>query len=306
MRSGFPFLALLTLVLSGCAAADGAGTDSKIHHEFGEPIPNAGSIVGTVVDDATLPLSGATVAILALSLQVQTDENGGFRLGNIPPGAHTVDAVKLGYMSGSKRVEVLANEPTTGAVITLTPIPIVEPYVETIGPFSGYFECHIGSVFITSCAGDSIDQTLDRLVFPNNKRFMFYDLSSDNWETQWGEARWSPAAVASASGMAVYPSYSKRYEEDNGGHWYCEADGNSPIWFRYDAVEERSVCTSQGGDDPPAAVATNPLMLVADPGFARPPGEVLPRVLIQQKFEVIMTIFYGEPAPDEYTAFPDA
>jgi hypothetical protein len=302
---------MATVVLAGCASVDAGeprstGADVGTAVASGEPIPDAGSIKGAVVDDSTTPLPGATVAIVNLGLQLQTDDAGSFSFINIPPGKHTLNALKLGYMSTAKVVEVLANEATTGAILTLTPIPVVEPYVETFGPFAGYFECHIGSVFITSCAGDTINPTLDRIVFPNNKRFMFYTLSADNWETQWGEARWSPAAVGSASGMAVYPSYSKRYDDGNTGHWYCEADGNSPIWFRYDADPARSICNSQGDDDPPAVMATNPLMMVADPGFAQPPGEVVPRVLIQQKFEVIMTIFYGEPAPADFTAFPDA
>ena len=307
MRARVLGVVLLLITLAGCASTEGTGQGVGTGPiASGEAIADAATIQGLVVDDAQAPIEGALAAIVSLGFQVETDAGGAFRFTNIPPGAYEVSAIKLGYSSSGKRVEVVANENLEGVFITLLPIVVEQVYQETFGPFAGYFECHIGSVFISSCAGDTFNPTLDRLIFPNNNRFLHYTLSADHWETQWGEARWSPAAVASASGMAIYPSYAQRYDDGNTGHYYCEADGDSPIWFRYDAVPERSICNSEGDDDPPAVVGT-PLMLVADPGFASPAnGEVVPRILIQQRFEAIMTIFYGEPAPEQFTAFPDA
>lgn len=304
MRRGLQALVVIVVLTSGCAASESGQLQGEDGGPVasGEAIADAATIQGLVVDDSQAPIPGALVAIVGLGLQVETDEGGSFRFTNVPPGPHEISAIKLGYSSSGKRVDVAANQHLEGVFLTLVPIVIEKTYQQTFGPFQGYFECHIGTVTVQSCATNSLESQ----VFPNNKRFLYYDLSSDDWETMWGEARWTPAAVGTASGMAIYPSYSKRYEEGNGGHWYCEADGMSPIWFRWDADESRSVCTTQGGMDPPAVMATNPLMLVADPGFASPPDEVVPRIQFQQRFELIITIFYGEPAPTEFSAFPDA
>lgn len=305
MRAQFLGFVLLSLVLAGCVSSEGTNPQSQGDGgpiASGEAIADAATIHGLVVDDTQAPIEGALAAIVSLGLKVETDTAGAFHFTNIPPGAYEISVIKLGYSSSGKRVEVAANQNLDGVFIALTPIVVAQVYQETFGPFQGYFECHIGTVTVQSCATNSFESQ----VFPNNKRFLHYDLSADNWETMWGEARWTPAAAGTASGMAIYPSYSKRYAEGNGGHWYCEADGTTPIWFRWDADESRSICTSQGGMDPPAVMATNPLMLVADPGFASPPAEIVPRIQFQQRFELIITIFYGEPAQEGFSAFPDA
>ncbi|HEX9816948.1 MAG TPA: carboxypeptidase-like regulatory domain-containing protein [Candidatus Thermoplasmatota archaeon] len=313
MRSVSVAFLFLMAVFAGCLSGGGTtpnSTEGPGPVAYGEPIPDAATIQGLVVDDSQAPIEGALVAIVGIGLQATTDSGGSFQFVNVPPGPHDISAIKLGYSSSGKRVEVAANQRLEGVFLTLIPIVVEQPYQETFGPFSGYFECHIGGVNVMSCAGDTIHrrEEPDQLLFPNNKRFMQYTLSSDNWETMWGEARWNPAAVATAPGMAIYPSYMGRWAEDNRGHWWCEADGPSPTWFRFDQDESRSICNSTGGaDEPKATMAANPLVVVADPGFADIEGGDFPvRVMYQQRFEVIMTIFYGEPAPADFTAFPDA
>jgi hypothetical protein len=310
MRSvGLLFL-LVSITLAGCVSSEGAKpnaqTDGPGPIASGEAIVDAATIQGLVVDDSQAPIGGATVAILGLSLQAQTDEAGSFQFVNVPPGSHDISAIKLGYTSSSKRIDVSASQQLTGVFLVLNPIVVEVAYHESFGPMAGYFECYIGTpTTVTPCTGDTFhDQDLASIVFPNDKRRLEFTMSSNNWRTMVGEGRWTPGAAATAAGMAIYPSYAAR----DTSHWWCEADGKSPIMFRYESEEEGSICTSQGDVDPAPSMDLNPLIVAADPGFGTLDEADRPafRVMLQQKVEIMVTMFYGEPAPPEFSAMDDA
>lgn len=71
-----------------------------------------------------------------------------------------------------------------------------------------------------------------------------------------------------------------------------------------------SKCADDGADNedaPQPEMQYNPLRTYANVPFglnADPGGLVY--VSFQQRFQVITSVFYGEPAPADYSAFPDA
>ncbi len=68
-----------------------------------------GSIVGKVLDVASeKPLLGVTVVVLGTTLGTITDENGEFKIINVPVGGHQVKATLLGYESSIKS-DVMVN-----------------------------------------------------------------------------------------------------------------------------------------------------------------------------------------------------
>lgn len=309
MRAPFVAVVFLSIVFAGCVSGEGGAPNSSDVPgpiASGETIPDAATIQGVVVDDSQGPIEGATVAILGLSLQALTDQAGSFQFVNVPPGPHDVSAIKLGFSSASKRVEVAASQQLTGVFLVLQPITVNSVYHESFGPMSGYFECYFGSPYaVTPCTGDAFhEQDLSSTAFPNDKRRLEFTMSADHWRTMIGEGRWTPGAAATAAGMAIYPSYSERA----GTHWWCEADGSSPIMFRYESEEDGSICTSQGDTDPAPSMALNPLIVAADPGFGTldDPNRPAIRLMLQQKVEIMVTMFYGEPAPLEFSALQDA
>src|SRR5687767_2977177 len=109
----------LSLLASGCAAAD---ADKKAAPGPSEPVGTVhvgdnstgdlGSIVGKVVDDEQVPIAQATVAIVELQAEVTTAADGGFEFKDVPIGAHTVVANRLGYDSVARKVEVTAQAQT--------------------------------------------------------------------------------------------------------------------------------------------------------------------------------------------------
>lgn len=308
MRAVSVVLLLVSIALAGCASSEGANplaTQGPGPVASGEPIVDAATIAGLVVDDSQAPIEGALVAIVGIGLQASTDAAGSFQFVNVPPGPHDVTAIKLGFSSTGKRVTVEASQQLTGVILTLTPIAVEAAYHEIFGPYSGYFNCFYGTpITIRPC---TYDPSLNDAVFDDTRRQAF-KLSANHWATIVGESRWTQGAFATGVGMAIYPSYSER----DGSHWWCEADGRSPLIFRYDAIDPEvkdgvSVCNSQGELDPMPSMDINPLVLVADPGFGGESLEKPPlRLMLQQRFELMTTVFYGDPAPPEFSALKDA
>lgn len=299
-----PLVAALALLVlsSGCVTSQSAET-AEGPIASGEAFEDAATISGIVVDDAQTPLQGAVVAIVALTLQVETDAAGSFKFVNVPPGQHEVNAIKLGFESGGRRIDVEAGQQMTGVIITLSPMVIDSVYHETVGPMAGFFGCMVGTpVGITACTGDRFhNQPVATTVFPDEKRFLEFNMGANHWQTMIGESRWNQGSASTGQGMAIYPSHAKR----EGSHWWCEADGPSPLLFRYEKEnEEGNICTSQGEMEPAPSMDINPLVVVADPGFGNVNTPV--RLMVQQKFELMVTIFYGEAAPANFSALSDA
>ena len=72
-----------------------------------------GSIVGQVVDDATMePVVGATISVVSHELSAVTNEDGHFSLRDIPPGNISVRIEQLGYIGIVGEVEVRSNDVT--------------------------------------------------------------------------------------------------------------------------------------------------------------------------------------------------
>jgi hypothetical protein len=68
-----------------------------------------GVITGTVVDATTNnPLVGATVRVDGTALGDITNQQGVFRIGNVPAGPHEMTASILGYAQGRQAVTVAA------------------------------------------------------------------------------------------------------------------------------------------------------------------------------------------------------
>ena len=69
------------------------------------------TITGRVVDRGTQqPVATATVRVVGTSRAVQTNEQGTYRLTNVPAGTVTVQALRLGYGSSSRPITVTAGQ----------------------------------------------------------------------------------------------------------------------------------------------------------------------------------------------------
>lgn len=79
-----------------------------------------GTLDGVVTDTSLAPLAGASTWILGTKLEVNTDDNGRFRITGIPAGTYIVVIRKLGYAPFSSTVSVAVGD-TTRASFALVP-----------------------------------------------------------------------------------------------------------------------------------------------------------------------------------------
>jgi hypothetical protein len=299
------FVLLGSLLLAGCA-----GTTATTETPPGimiDPDAEVGAVEGRVVDDAVNPIAGAQVGITLDSgiLQAVADAQGGFVIPNVPAGRHTIGAIALGYTSAAKSIEVAVGE-VTSVTLALVPIPVVEPYVETFGPYQGYFECRMARLGTTGeCGwgGGSVPHPTQ--LYPNDKSIFRFNITSEDYRTFVGDMRWQQGSFATSTAMRLAFSYDKR----TSNHWFCSGEGPNPLQWRWEYPDvESSVCTSSqdGADGEPDRpyIKDNPMRAYANVPFGTNTNPVY--LSLQQKFDVIVTVFYGEPAPAEFNGFPDA
>src|SRR5436309_12476640 len=113
--------ALLTFLLSRMASAQ------------------TGTISGSVADSTGAGLANSTIQMQGTALHAATDDNGKYRLANVPPGTYTLRVLLLGYRSASRSVMVGAGTTVEASfVLERTPIQIgaVEVLVGSRAPHS--------------------------------------------------------------------------------------------------------------------------------------------------------------------------
>jgi hypothetical protein len=70
-----------------------------------------GSVAGRVTDARTgHGVPGARVSLQGTSLGTVTNDSGGFRIANVPPGSYVVTVRRIGYVPGTKAVTVAADQ----------------------------------------------------------------------------------------------------------------------------------------------------------------------------------------------------
>lgn len=289
--------AFAAVALAGCASGGGDdGGLSGLDQCADGACEEGATIAGHVLDDVSLPLAGANVGIVETGNQTTADESGVFVFTGLAPGTYTLSAVALGYESDAQRV-TLEEDERREITFNLDPLPTAEPYADVIGPEAGHFHCMVGTpVRITSCNVQD--------VMGEDKQSVTFELSSpEQWQTIVGEMRWTQGTAATSTGLANYISYEGR----DTSHWWCEADGESPIVFQYER-EGDSICTSQGDTDPEPhdTDEVETLIIAADSGFGGLSAENPPlRLVLDQRYELMVSVFYVEPAPEGYSALPD-
>ena len=73
-----------------------------------------GSVRGRViVEGANRPMTLAPVGVVGTAIGAQTNENGEYRLNNVPAGPRTIRVVRLGFAPASEQVTVVAGETAT-------------------------------------------------------------------------------------------------------------------------------------------------------------------------------------------------
>lgn len=289
-------------VSSGPAAASGPAT-------FDE---TTGAIEGTVFDAESQPIEGAIVGVIQLGTQVSTDIAGHFSFSNLLPGAYQVAGQKLGYSAAAKQVQVVAGEIAPISLV-LEKLEIKQAYHTTFN-VKGYFECSWTFVITTGPCFYPVTGTNTSYVpvdpWTNNKRQFDYSVGPGVM-TMLNEMTWSQTTAATGDQMSVFMSYQGR----SGNHWYCRAEHANPVTLRWDRDPESrdnddagSCSIGTGAQLPDAEPQTIPIegQTLTSRGNTGP-GTYTPTIgfALQQSFDLYVSAFYWEPAPDGFTGLAD-
>jgi hypothetical protein len=135
---------LLSMVLSGCS--DGGKEPPVVTGD-----PDTGSIHGLVVDQAIIPVAGATVT-LSTGQNMTTSDAGLFEFAGLAPGDYVISVTKLGFKGAvsAGHVEAGDNDPSLTRV-QLERLSSATPYLDHF-KLEGFYSCTFALVFITdSC-----------------------------------------------------------------------------------------------------------------------------------------------------------
>ncbi|MBI2078348.1 MAG: carboxypeptidase regulatory-like domain-containing protein [Euryarchaeota archaeon] len=317
-------LVLGFVALSGCS---GSGSGNDAGGSGGpvtvgpEPVPDAGVLIATVIDDAQNPLEGAMVGIPDLKAEGVTDASGSVTFQNLVPGTYNVLAGKLGFDSAARRVEIRALD-TTAVTLVLASIAVQgEPFPLIYGPSGGYFECRAGTFFWTSTCGTVCDVVATGscvsppgdTFYPNDKTNFQFPMQNDTWAFV-GEMKWSQGSFATSQNLRLSFSFVGR----PGTHWWCTGTSGSPVRWEYHLVgENEATCLTptycgirasqgtSGANEVPTLkhklqTYTNTPFACDETSNPRPL-----ELAYQQKVDFMVTTFQNMLPPEAWTALPD-
>ena len=273
MRFLVPVTILLILTVSGCAGAPkpASKTDAP------PTLPDTGRLEGIVYDAEFTPLQGVRVTVSDHPVSVTTDGRGAFGIDGVAPGEHTVDAALAGYRGASQRVSVAAGE-ILSMRLELDAIETIEVYPELV-QFTGHMTIGIATALYAIRPGTELEDQLEfeREVKPDARTL-----------------------VATMTFTRTSPAGAEKFQLDSilGEVLYNQTYGESPLLNRVDDVPVGTEVASHSIWLP----RTCDYFILAT-CYADPPSSLF-QFALDQRFDVYSTIFYGGPAPADYTGLP--
>lgn len=319
-----PALLVLALLLAGCAgptaqvqqAQEAGGTTAAPDAVPAQP--DTGTLVVYALDAKLRPLADAEVTLADNRTQT-TNGDGMARFEDVPAGTVLLTVSKEGYRTAQSgaRVEpgreVQANvkllEDETVAAVQAANEPRRDQY-----HFRGYFECSATYLIITGdcmLLADTVTEGLGLGTPAGNgtqEEFMLDFPLDYNWTSVVGEMHWDSGGPLNGEAMtfALEPT-----EYNSTGHApkYARDEGTSPLrWVVHAGEAHPSATASADGDepdmpDPFGGEVVRTRSYVAGQVLHRPAGTDFLGVgaAVTQQFEVVVTVFYGERAPEDFT-----
>lgn len=233
-------MVLLLVTLAGCADEPAPETEEGPKLDVTD---DTGGIRGVVIDQAILPVAGATVRITSAELETTTDEEGLFTFEGLDPGTYFLDVSKPLYSRAQTSVDVVAGVAEPDLVkVHITKLIDGTPYVET-HQFEGFYECAFALVFITDQCDMAVRTVHDAGVDPvprqiQNNINTAYFTWSDSILSIVQEGFWNEDSTPRMWMMVDSTPI------DNGcdcsDHTYVSAESGPPTYGRSDIPDEPS------------------------------------------------------------------
>ncbi len=304
-----PLLLAIALLLSGCTGGDAAGPAAEPAQQTvsiagpadSGSLEDGGSIEGLVVDESVAPIAGATIGIDGFPETALSGPDGAFAFNGVPGGTHTVFAAALGFGSAGKSVEVRVGEIST-VTFTLASMAIENATYTELTVFNGFIPCGFGLVAVTVSAacptGSSFTPGTDTEDVLTSVLTIFDELV------------WTQNSAASATRLYMDAGYDQTCNPCSYAERYGRSPaGTSPIVLRMDGPFKG---ISDAEDQDAVYEVHHQVWVPGNDGSTSgtdPTGEIdgLPVIVVEQSFTLYTTLFYGEPAPENFPGSrPDA
>lgn len=246
---------------------------------------DTGGIQGLVVDDEAVPLAGARVGLLERDEETVSAQDGSFSFSGLTPGVYRLAAEKLAYESAAKSADVVAGEITEVRFVlkALTPdIARTQSWIR-----QGFMRLGVG----TPVAAQQVNVTGDAF-------YDWYQKVASGVMSAITGLEWTKNSAASASWMyfSIWKTTNQCGGECTRINW---TEGRSPLVVRADDME----LDGKNWE-------VNPYLLLRGPCGARVPpcqstdADALVQVVVEQKFQIYLTVSYGENLPPDASPFP--
>lgn len=312
-------LVAAVLLLAGCAGpadVDDGGPDATAADGLDDQEQAFGSLLVAVMTPHIVPIEGALVSVAGI--EQETDSQGQAAFDALTPGAYVVEVREDTHGSSSAAVRVEAGQQAR-LTVKLVSTSIDAP-ASGSGPqqfhLNGFFDCSATYLIITGDCMTALDFVLVNATgacapvcpgdYTNEVYYLDFPLHA-NWTTIVAEMHWEPGTTAGAKmTFAVEPA-----EWDAEGHApkYARAAGGSPLILRLEnGVPHATADASADGVTPGMPQAAGGEVLRTRSyvqGEAHNPGGTNflgVGAAFDQEFDVLVTVFYGELAPEGFTA----
>lgn len=295
---GFPpmmgsrWLAAVLVVLAGLAGCAGKASDA----DGPAAAPGTATLRGVVVDDAIRPVAGARIDVDGAPGNGTTAADGLFEVPGLQPGAHVLRAAKAGYADAVTQVDLRAGEDPPAVKLVLLADASSLAYAE-VQKIDGYVECgtdtfnshfaacgtgNVGS-FI-ACAQAGVCQgnvSSDRYIviqrFDRTPTFLVVEVA-------WEATQSLGTSLAVWLGSATQEQL--KFYPETPDVWNT-TEGPSPL---YGTMNGTMLVDSGIGDD-------SWFLAQVFAGDAGQTGPAALGVVLQQRFEMFLTAFYGYEPP---------
>lgn len=281
MRALLAAALLAAAALAGCSG----GADPQ---PVDIPVGSGRAVLaGVVVDEAIRPVAGALVDVTDSGLEATTDENGEFLL-PVPVGDHLLEVRHEAFATIQQTVTV-PDGGLRGLTLRLI-LPASEAPYHTVAKYDGFVVCSLGiSVIFSEECGEGVGTPAGRVGKQANNAIRYdFQSESPSLKTVVVEQAWQPTSEAGREMLVIFAT-----------NWTCEPacggdgvgdgsmQGPSPLLLRADEADLAPHLRD------PATVFTTYTLARNDATQVN--------VLLSQGFQLFVTLFYREAAPEGYS-----
>ena len=297
----------ILLLLAGCTGGGGKADASKdagpLPTSSGDAV-DGGTMVVTVTTSEIAPVDAALVQLKDTGFAAYTDAQGQTRFTNLEPGTYTAVASKAGYQSvqaEGRSVAVMQGE-AVDVRLQLDPLPAgpADTFHLTY-PQAGFISCAFEAreVGAQNCGrGAYVSQT--HVGDPSDKTIHHWMVESEFIRGVLTEAKWVPNQEAIGKELSIENLIKETCNPDC--VWYetlSAKAGPSPLRFVHVEGPEKSITKRLGGSP-----QHYPQKLHTNVRAACPPATCTAAVMLQQRYDMWTTVFYGSEPDPAFTMLP--